>query len=186
MKNRISQNNIVEFIVNCILHMIILFTILIVFFLFYVNNFGKKMYEKNISKHYIPFIKNYIDNLSVLEKKSLLNFLYLNSENIETLKEISNQESEKIRLNDQWLRKLCYTIVILSTLFLSLNIVIVVYIYKKKINIKEILIENLCTFFFAGIIEILFFVFIVTKYRPINISEFINVFSTQLKKNLVV
>ena len=79
MKNRISQNNIVEFIVNCILHMIILFTILIGFFLFYVNNFGKKMYERNISNNYVPFIKNKIDNLSVLEKKSLLNFLYLNS-----------------------------------------------------------------------------------------------------------
>ena len=83
-------------------------------------------------------------------------------------------------------KKLCYTIVILSTLFLSLIIIIVMYIYKKKINIKEILIENFFTFFFAGLIEILFFVFIVTKYRPINVSEFMNVFSTQLKKNLVV
>ena len=83
-------------------------------------------------------------------------------------------------------KKLCYTIVILSTLFLSLIIIIVMYIYKKKINIKEILIENFFTFFFAGLIEILFFVFIVTKYRPINVSEFMNVFTTQLKKNLVV
>ena len=101
MKNRISQNNIVEFIVNCILHMIILFTILIVFFLFYVNNFGKKTYEKNISKNYVPFIKNYIDNLSVLEKKYLLNFLYLNSENIEILGDtidnfIVNKETRKV------------------------------------------------------------------------------------------
>lgn len=186
MKNRISQNNIVEFTVNCILHMIILFTLLATFFFLYANNFGKKRYEKNMTKNYVPFVKNYIKSLSYIEKQSLLNFLSLNSQNIEILKEISNKESEKIRLNDKWLRTLCFVIVVLSVVFLALIIFIVMFIYKQKINIKEILIENFFTFFFAGLIESLFFYFIATKYTPINVSEFMNVFTTQLKKNLVM
>jgi hypothetical protein len=52
----------------------------------------------------------------------------------------------------------------------------------SKIDLSEILLENFIIFFFVGIIELLFFKFIILKYIPVYPSHVKNMLLDELKK----
>ena len=161
--------------INIILHVLILFTFLSIFFFVYISKVEKKTIKQELD-HLIhnqtDKILTNIDNklLSVPQLPKPLIIIDWNvADNIaDVMIKDSEKRTDKIeKHNDNLLR---ISIGIISGLFILLIGTILFFKYYKgyNINLKEILLENLIIFTFIGIIEFGFFMFIALKYVPVT------------------
>jgi len=177
-------------IINIGLHMIILFTFLVVFFFEYISNVSKKTIDDSIN----DLIK---DNTNDLLKKldEISDDIHDDTEtgtNLDwsqikdiatTLETEYDEELPDITSHN---KKLYNTAIICIVLFTVLLFGFGIYMSHKgfKINWKFILIENFIIFIMIGIIEYLFFVNIAFKYIPVDPSNITNSLLDSLKKNI--
>jgi len=157
-----------SYILNILIHILILFSFLSILFFAYISH----VEEKSINREVKKAVNKEIDNgLQLLEKyKSYLdkNKLIRSLRNVSNyLTKTSDDSSEEIRKNNTWLIKLSITTII--SLIIVIFILLVYFILYRKdiIQFKEILMENLFIFVFVGIIEYWFFANIVSKYVPV-------------------
>ena len=175
-------------ILNIGLHMIILFTFLVVFFFEYISNVSKKTIDDSIN----DLIKdNTNDLLMKLDKisddinkdtGSKLDWSQI-KDIATTLETEYDEELPDITSHN---KKLYNTAIICIVLFTVLLFGFGIYMSHKgfKINWKFIIIENFIIFVMIGIIEYLFFVNIAFKYIPVDPSNITNSLLDSLKKNI--
>lgn len=166
--------------VNIILHVLILFTFLKVFFFTYASSLEKKNIDKsikNIIKDQINIFLTNIDNwdkkISSIPKYSTIKWNNVNNMAGDLIAN-SQEEDPKIQKNNKDLKKVSFGIIIGLFIVLVIVIFYLMFIKKYKIHFKSIIIENLIIFLFVGIIEYFFFTRIVINYIPVT-PDFVSI-----------
>ena len=178
----------VQFSINILVHISFLIFILTMVFSFYtenimtesINNQVNNIINENFDKYYDNSIKseetNQIDNLKTLSKIANLDL----NKYTEILKNLFKSNDTRDSQNSLIKRNLyIFSGLLLFTVLVSFSISKALC---SKINLGELLLENFIIFFFVGIIELLFFKFIILKYVPVYPSHVKNIVLDELKK----
>jgi hypothetical protein len=181
MSDSIDKNcKRMSFGLNLFTHVTFLFIILGLFFLIYAS----KIIDIAVNSHFSNFVEKFIYNNSNKVDEDSITLISLLSGNTinESLTNLSTyfSQADKSRYkHNKNISNSIFTIMIFLVL-----IIIIIYAINKifgcDVKIKNILGENIIIFTFVGIIEILFFLFIIKKYIPIKPS-FLSVY---LKESL--
>jgi len=169
------------FIIDIFIHIIILLSILLTFFIFVISKLEKNELTKQI--------KNQIDvNMPKLYKniKGFKQALQpLNNENPSIFQTMETFYDEPDTPTEYWNNtSIIGTIIILIALICGFIAIwfILKYSCNKCIPLGKIIVENIVLFGFIGVIEILFFKFIASQYVAVEPSYFVDQTLNSLKK----
>ena len=175
------KNHTLGLIINVILHILILFIFLSVLFFTIISKKEKDEVNHQLNEAIGTGINKFTDQLNnyllELEKKKTIN--EQNRQDIwKLIKQGSAIEKGKY-LNEtkntiQTNNTLFYNtiiIILLLCFIVSFFIVYVIYINKRKIGLKYIVLDNIFIFMILGIIEFGFFWYIIQNYIPIYPEE---------------
>jgi len=184
MDNTCSKTkSLVTFGTNIYVHMVFLFTILSLLFIFVIS----KMSEKALNNEVIDMLNENIlnqysyglDEAEKLGVKTVLKGLPL-----ETLSKYYSGEQQARKLNNDKVFEMIYMCVIIFIIIVIL-VVVVCKLLCFDIPIKRILVENIIIFSGIGLVEFLFFYFIILNYIPIEPSYIIEYMLSEVKKKLL-
>lgn len=172
-----------NYILNILLHILLLFVFLNILFFTYITKVEKENIDTNLSiitNEKVDYILSEIDNLNNKNNIGTINWSNINSisKNIE---ESSKGEDKVVTKNNNKIKLI--GIMISLCLFTILFIFLLYFFFVKNYNINffKIIGENLVLFIFVGIIEILFFTYIVSKYIPIEPNVLTNTLLERIK-----
>lgn len=183
-----SRDYTVQFSINILVHVSFLIFILTMVFAFYtenimtesVNNQVNNLINENFDKYIDNNIKaediNVIDTVKKVSKFADIDLKKYTSiiKNLFKSNTTRNSQNSLIKKN----LYICSAL-LLFTVLLSFSISKALC---SKINLTEILLENFIIFSFVGMIELLFFKFIILKYIPVYPSHVKNILLDELKK----
>lgn len=168
----------INFFINGIVHILILLTILSVFYFVYISNLARDRFHDELA----DVINN---NLTEAIEKADKDQTIKNKLKTLDLKRISayyNKNSETTDLENGWLVKATVGILLMITLTLVI-VLFVVKTFCKKIPFSSILKENAIMFGLIGLVEVAFFFFIARKFVPTKPSLVMQSFVDSLKNN---
>jgi len=179
----ISKNTI--FSVNIVVHMLILFTFLTLFFMFYVSKIASNAFEKEfdilIGKNVLKYLQENDDGQI---KYALQSSTSMNA--LDTFEKWYSQSSKDVETHNTWMRRMSYTIIGFVIISIALAIGLLYFSCGQKVPIGTILYENVIIFTFIGIAEYLFFTNIAMKFIPappsLLVKSVIDAFKRELTK----
>jgi hypothetical protein len=167
---------------NISIHVTILFTILSLFFMFYIS----KLSADTLNHEIIHNLNNAIDagvNKIPVQGRNMLSTMS-KSVNIDKLKSVFSKPDALVEMHNKWL----FRSIILVNICLFIIVCLISFLLMKQCNqcipLKHILIENGLTFTLVGIVEVLFFKFVALKYVPTKPSTIISAFLNSVTKNI--
>jgi hypothetical protein len=181
----VCQKNIqerIEFLLNIILHVIILFTVLTIFFFVYVRTLLKASYESEIDDILGSKFKEKLFNLDNETQTSIRDLL--KNADFNSYLEKFEETNSYVSINNKWLAVIC---VMVFVFFVCLFLTIYFFINKTCgicLDIRSIVYENLCLFSIVGLIEISFFIFIAVEYVPVSPTVMLDCFLTDISAKL--
>jgi hypothetical protein len=172
-----------NYTINIGIHVLILFSFLSLFFFLYISHLEKTKVNDELNNLLSHEISGVLDHVDSSLHPSKLEWEKINTFAVETQKN-SQGDLPFITRNNRNL--LYYGIGIIASICILL---IGLYIYYTKIlhiniNLKHIIMENCITFIFIGVIEILFFNFIASKYIPVPPVTSSNTVLERIKNNI--
>lgn len=183
--------------IDIILHVLILFTFLTIFFFAYIS----KLEKQNLDSLTNDLVQNktskVLDELNDFQKKAdalsdkiplgkkVVNIDWNKLNNVtDNMMAKSKEASPEIKKNnDNLFRESMIIIGVLFFLFIG-SIIVFKFILKYDIDLKHIFLMNLIVFSIAGGVEFLFFNFIASKYIPVTPDVTTNEVIDVIKKNL--
>jgi hypothetical protein len=176
--------NSLDFFINVLIKVFLLFTILTVFFILIIS----KVEEDKMKGEINSLIDSYIPQmLSQLDSKSsgiLKIIIKKYSGLIQSLNKKYSQPSEVNTIYNKWLFRTSIMISIGLLILLIAVVSVLTFTCTYDIGLKSKLISIFIAFIFIGIIEYLFFRYIAIKYIPIPPSYVISEIITDIKKSL--
>ena len=161
--------NPTHFIMNIILHIIILFTFLSGFFFFFISNAEESAFKEEIGNLIENNIKRIVD-----DNDSVKDYVREINPVLKSLSGIYNHP-DRFSTERNILVKFSSVFVILLLIGVFLTIFVTIkFACDFDLSIKDLVIENIIIFIFVGIIEYLFFTRIAIKYVPAPPSLLIN------------
>lgn len=165
------------FSVNMVIHALILFCIVSVFYFLVVSKLASKTFETEI--------QNVIDStghdIRKNDKQGEVK-AYLKTIDLTTLKRLYARQSDVTENQNSWLH--ISTAATAATLAVIVVIMIAVSaIFCKGFPIFGLLVENVVLFTLVGCIEVLFFLYIARKFIPVKPSLLYQSFIESLKNN---
>jgi hypothetical protein len=157
----------VNFVANISLHVLLLFTILSFLFIKIISKLETNTINNELSNVISDSIKDNYKNLNVTQK-ILINDSIKHID-FKNLIELYDREDTARRLNNDGIYKSIYITITLLVILL----IIILLIARKLCNnvpIKHIFTENIIIFIGVGIVEFLFFKYIILKYSPVKPS----------------
>lgn len=175
----------IELIVNILIHVFILLCILSLIFWLIISKLEKKSINDEINNSIDNYFNNLKLNLTDQEKTDAETFLNKNNYILETLYKMYSKPDKLNENNNNWLEKnnFLYSFIIFSIL---ISILMTIK-YVSNINnfpILGIIKENIVLFLGIGIIEVLFFINIGSKYIPTKPSAIVQNIITNFKNSL--
>lgn len=170
--------------INVLIHVLILFAILSVFFFFYISKLEKQVFEKEIKKlmdENEEKLLNQIDSDTKGASKKTLQSL---KPGLDVLQRMYDRPSEKLQIYNRWLVK---TDVLALVIVLITIIAIIASIYFNCgtcIPLWDIIKENIVIFIFIGIVEYMFFTKVASQYVPAPPSLLASSFFESAKRHL--
>jgi hypothetical protein len=166
-----------NFDINIILHIVILFSFLSIFFKLYISNIEKNAFNDQI--------KNMIQNINPTIEKLKENDLIKNLINQipNNVKDLYSNENENLT---KYNNSIFHNILVTNSI-LWISLVIIILMSKScntNINIFQIIIENIATFSMIGLFEYWFFTHISFKYIPVEPSFIYKQTLESIKTNL--
>lgn len=183
MENNCSSiNNNVVFGLDITIHILILFSIISMFFVFYVS----KVETTQLNGHIVDNINSGLNTLLLSQDQESLKELKMigQTPTMKKIIESYNQPDNLSKINNEWLFK---TIFMTNGFLLCFTLGITVLLLKQCnscINIKDILLTNFLTFILIGGVEYMFFTHVGMKYVPSKPSEIVDTFFSTSKKLL--
>lgn len=161
-----------NYIFNTVLHVLILFTFLNVFFFTFASKLISKSIQKELDGIIDKQVYKILDQLDTMEKRLGVDGVVFNWSEIDKLaKKIeSNAQGvlpEIVKSNAR-LKKLGLGIIISILILLILIYVYFRVINGYHINLKEIIAENIIIFGFVALLEFIFFTKIASKFIPVT------------------
>lgn len=178
----IPTNKYMIFGVDMMVHVLILFTILAIFFMFISSKLEKKVLSDQITKNINDGMDDFIKSLTP-KQKTQLNAVGKES-STKALEEKFQSPDKTTETNNKWLfRTITFTDIVLFLLTLTV-VSLLLFSCNKCIDIKHILITNVITFLFIGIFEVVFFLNVGLKFIPMKPSLVSETFFNRLQHNL--
>jgi len=181
-----------EFIVDLIIHLVVIFIFVTCLFFFFSANMVQNSIQKLISglamKSSLTMFDSYY-NKQTPEKQLIIDYLLSKDPNNEGL----NISLRTFRRNAPWSKYSANLWLVGSTLFLAFVVISLITLYIVKFNhknrtdkipIANILTRLLFTFLLLGGIEMSFVFTVIMKYIPVNIGDTFASLSTALIKNI--
>jgi len=156
----------VNFGLNVATHVLILFTFLVCFFFLYISNVLKSLVNDQINgkiNEQIPLILQTIDQDDtnhIIDWDAVKYF----ADDMENKSQGSDPNVDK---NNNNLLKVSAILLISFFVLLVGAYIYTVFIAKYDVSVRSILSENVVIFIFVGMLELFFFVEIVSKYIPV-------------------
>lgn len=174
--------NSVTTTVNLAVHVFILFCFLSVFFVFYIANIVKHSFEKELEHN----IKGNIDAQFNKLDPALQNQVgfVVDKLPLSDLKKKYDKPSAELEMNNKWLFRVVLILNIAMFSIIGISVFILTKLCNQCIPMKEILIENAIIFSMVGVIEFMFFKYVILKYIPVVPSTMVTTFVESMKKRL--
>ena len=172
----------IEFLLNLILHVIILFTILTVFFFVYISVLEKQAYENEIDNVLRNEFLQQLNNLDQ-DKKDMIRS-YLQNTNFDTYLNQFKIPNSYVTINYNWLVSTC---IIIGSFLILLFLTIYFFVQqtcKLRLDIYTVIYENICLFSITGVIEICFFIYIAYNYIPVSPTVMLDCFLSDIDEKL--
>jgi len=175
------KEDIFNFGTNIYVHMLFLFTILSSLFIFVISKISSDVINHEITNIVNDNITDYYKDLKENDKQNVKNML--NMAPLELLSRYYDQPEKVRETNNNNVFKTLYTLI---TVFILVFIIIIAIskLLCHKLPIKEILIENLIIFSGIGVVEFLFFYYIILKFIPTKPSFIVSYTIESIKKKL--
>lgn len=168
--------------VDILIHVLILFTILSMFFMFYSSGLEKKELNGQIQDNVSRGMDDVMKSLNP-EQKARLAYMG-ETKGVKALQEKWQVPDEAAEINNKWLfHSITFTDIALFLLVLTV-VTLLLFHCNKCLDIKHILLVNVITFIFIGIVEYLFFRNVGLKFIPTLPSTISQTFFTTLRQNL--
>ena len=166
-KNCKPKSFYLNFGVNVFVQILFLFTILTALFTQIITNLSSEHINSELSELINHSVDSQIDKLSPIQKKLILSKLKENG--VDKLSKMYDQEDKTRKYNNYFVfTSLKFTLILLIAILII--IVVVTRLLCYKLPMKHILIENVIIFTGIGIIEFMFFKYIILKFIPIEPS----------------
>lgn len=158
----------IELTGNCLLHSLILFTILTFAFWYLISKLSKKVITEEITHNMSNVVKKGLDDipeeLKPIVKKNISEY----KSYIDKAEKIFDKEDKVVKMNNSW------TIIVNIISIFFIFLLLFVFLFTLVINqskgtpemVKYIFIENVILFSFIGVVEIGFFILIGKKFIP--------------------
>lgn len=162
-----------ELIISILVHVLILFTFLSLFFFFFVSKIEERtfqnemgdMIDDNMKKILTPDIKNYLSQYTPVLQK---------------VQSLYSEPDRYVQENNRWIKISAIFVVV----FL-LSIITTILIFQcSHISMGGIISENIVTFLCIGIVEYWFFTNIAIKWIPTSPSLMIDKMFSSITDNL--
>ena len=202
----IEPSSFVPLAINISVHVLILFTIISMLFMFYISKIASDTLNHEIKSNIHSSMDKLSSNMPKIQLDDLKTYANISEDQLEEIKQYTNIANEQyispqvsvietlkqkyskkdplVEMHNKWL----FRSIIMSNIGLCVIVVLAIILLMfncgQCIPIKDILIENGMTFFFVGIIEFLFFTHIALKFIPSPPSVLVNAFFDNLKKNI--
>jgi protein-S-isoprenylcysteine O-methyltransferase Ste14 len=166
-------------IINILIHIIILFTFLSVFFYTYASKIEERAFQQELGNMIEQDLGKILNENpeAKAELKTFTPILYRLQKLYENPDRFTEERNKML--------KIITVIVIVSLVFIVLAIFFSVrFDCHKNISILEIIKENIILFIFVGLTEFIFFTKIAMKYIPSKPSLLVNTMIITLKKQL--
>lgn len=175
------NDKLIDTSINVIFHVVVLFFIMSMFFIYYVSKIVKQSFENELTQLVKQNIANSLNDLESEEQLALK--ASLKSVNFDRLIKFYGQEDATIKTHNDWLFR---TVIIINILLIILVILLIVGANKLcyKIDVGHLLVENLAIFVGIGIIEFMFFIFVSKSYVPVPPSVMVSSIVDSLKNSL--
>ena len=166
---------------NIFVHILFLFSILTLIFTQIVTKLSSEHINHELSELINHSIDGQVDKMNPIEKNLVLAKLKENG--LDKLSRIYDQEDKTRKYNNSFVfSSLKNTIILLITTLII--IIVVTRLLCYKLPMKHIIIENIIIFTGIGIIEYMFFTYIILKYIPVEPSFITKHLLQTVKKNL--
>lgn len=173
-----------EFGTDIAMHVIILFTFLSLFYMYYISELSKKSFDREISKNIDKFVKKAIEETDITEIENSKYLLkHIPFENFAILFE---EPSQTTTLQNKWLfNSLTASIIVMWLMLFGF-----IFLVKGKcgkeigneITVVNLIKNNITTFLFIGLVEYMFFTNVAVKFIPVVPSTLTNSFFDEIKK----
>lgn len=164
IKSPSDLNNLVD----AIFHAFILGLILTIFYFFFASKIASDAFKSEIKNAINRNIAPIIGNIPAFRNN-------VRRSDLETAKKLYEKENDTTVIQNRWVKKYTYTVLLL----VLLTVLLLAYILSRfceKVPLKKILVENIALFAIVGTVEVLFFLKIATSYIPIKPSTVTNNF----------
>lgn len=166
-----------EFSIDIILHSLILFTFLSLFYMFYICEISKKAFDNEISNGVEKLVKKFAGHVKDEKIKE-----HLKKVPYDFFIDMYKEQSEYVSIQNDWL---FYTLKVSLVVSWTL-LIFIIFLLKSKcgenIDIFNIVKNNCTTFIFVGLVEYMFFTNVATKFIPMEPSVLTDTFFSEIKK----
>ncbi len=173
------------FTINVVVHVLILFTFLTMFFIFFVSKLTKEMFEKEISHLIGDNVGDLFDKLDEETKQNMK--LFTKTIPLDKLVKKFEEPSEYVLEHNRWVNLSALAISIVGVVVLGLVLYILYNTCGQCVPLRHILMENAIIFACVGVVEYLFFTRIALKFVPappsLLVSSLINRFKSSIIEN---
>lgn len=177
MNNSCTNSKYMPLAVNVGLHVVILFTILSFFFVFYISKVSREVINGEIKNNLHDLLEKSDEYVAPVRQ-------YLDLGTLTKLKTHFLKPDKTVEETNSWLVSTIFlTNAALALLIISV-IMIMTYSCGYCIPLKHIVIENILVFAGIGVVEFLFFTKVALKYVPAPPSAIIKSFFKSVEKNL--
>ena len=144
-----------------IIHSLILFSFLSVFFFMYISKLSKSLFDHEITS----LMADKLADVVSPEYKAQITANFP----IDKIKAHYEEEDKTVAALNRGLAFTIFYINVICWMFLIISLIILTRL-GVNLKIKHVVIENIMTFTLVGIIEFLFFKFIASKFVPVEPS----------------
>lgn len=179
MVDRLKSKSSSLFAMNVLLHCILLFTFLSLFFFLYISKVEEGVFQSEVGNLIDDSIKSSVLNNPQTQQllKPLIPVLKRYEKIYETDTDFTKERNRSIQFTAGFviIFLVGILITIIATLYVGCN---------HELEIKGILLENIVIFMFVGIIEYIFFTKIAVHFIPVVPSLMVTTVINKLKEQL--
>ena len=181
----ISEHYNINFSLDIVLHVLILFTFLTVFFFAYVSKLEKQSLDNTVTNTITDNTTNFLNNFDQISNKYNVKVNWNIINNIaDNLVKNSQGEVPEIKQNNDRLFKGSIIAISIGFILFIVSIIVLKYFLNYDIHIGHILLMNVIIFSITGVIEYLFFMKVASKYIPVTPDVISNTILEGVKKNI--
>lgn len=172
------------FLVSLVLHVLILLTILTVFYFEIVHDISMNALQSEVSSA-IGSAANLVDPTDRAAISKILQPLLPFDKLDQMINYYKNNRTDEYTLTNRWLKTSAISsICILAVFLLCLSAAMRNISGKGAVQFKHIAIENICVFTLVGAVEATFFLTVAKRFVPVLPSTLTTTFVQQLKAGL--